>query len=80
MVHGPALAKSKSMADPRGKNSVLTRFDSLAWAELYICFAHMFRRFEIENAGTTSRGMEWLDYFVPYTREHLMVTLQSARE
>lgn len=40
----------------------------------------MFRRFEIENAGTTPRGMEWLDYFVPYTREHLMVTLKLSRD
>lgn len=64
----------------RVRNSCTDIYNSLAWAELYICFAHMFRRFEFENAGTTTETMTWTDYFVPYTKGHLMVTLKSASD
>jgi cytochrome P450 len=66
------------IAFPRGPRSCVGQ--NLAYAELYLAFAYMFRRFEIENAGTTAKDMEWNDYFVPYTNAHLKVKLTPMSE
>lgn len=39
---------------------------NLAWCELYIAFATMLRRFDMELDGTTDNDMAWRDCFTPY--------------
>ncbi|KAH3001178.1 hypothetical protein KXW60_008032, partial [Aspergillus fumigatus] len=38
---------------------------NLAWAELYLCFAHVFRKFEIEVDPSSPKKLEWRDCFLP---------------
>lgn len=53
---------------------------NLAYAELYLVTAHLFRRFEIANSGTTDADMEWDDSFALVTRGHLKVTVRESVE
>jgi cytochrome P450 len=39
---------------------------NLAWCELYIGFATMLRRFDMELDGTTEEDLVWRDCFTPY--------------
>ena len=34
---------------------------SLAWCELYVTFANLFRRFEVAIHDTSDKDMEWVD-------------------
>ncbi|KAI9784345.1 MAG: hypothetical protein M1839_002406 [Geoglossum umbratile] len=52
----------------------------LATAELYLTFAHLFRRFELKVHETTAEDMEWDDYYVTVFRGHLKVLLELAHE
>lgn len=52
---------------------------NLAWAELYYAFAYLFTRFDLENAGTTDRDMDWHDAFVVATFGHLNVKARKAK-
>jgi hypothetical protein len=51
---------------------------SLAYAELYTTFAHLARRFDLVNAGTTSEMMDWTDAFTPRFRGNLKVQLRAC--
>ena len=53
---------------------------NLAYAEMHLILAHLFRRFEISNAGTTDADMEWDDSFTMVTRGHLKVTVRESVE
>jgi len=46
---------------------------SLAYAELYSTFAHLVRRFDLMNAGTTDHDMDWEDAFTPMRHGHFVV-------
>lgn len=50
----------------------------VAYAELYLTLAHVFRRFEISNNGTTDADLEWKDCLVPIPKRHLKVTVKEA--
>ena len=51
---------------------------NLAYAEIHLILAHLFRRFEISNAGTTDADMEWDDSLVAVIRGHLKVTVRES--
>ena len=51
---------------------------NVAYAELYLALAHLFRRFEISNYGTSEADMEWDDCFAPVTRGHLKVMVKES--
>ncbi|KAH8150612.1 uncharacterized protein LAJ45_05308 [Morchella importuna] len=53
---------------------------NLGYAELYIGFARLFRRFEITLDGTTEEDMRWKDYFVPLFEEGHMKGFVKPRE
>lgn len=53
---------------------------NLAYAELHLFIAHLFRRFKIENAGTSDQDMEWVDRFSPVTRGYLKVMLRESAD
>lgn len=53
---------------------------NLAYAELYLVIARLYRRFEISNGGTTEADMQWDDCFIPVTRGHLKVTVRESVE
>ncbi|EAS30658.3 uncharacterized protein CIMG_06137 [Coccidioides immitis RS] len=45
---------------------------NLAWAELYFCFAHLYRKFDIEMDPSSPRDLQWRDRFLPeYIGPHL---------
>ncbi|KAL4963865.1 cytochrome P450 [Aspergillus stella-maris] len=44
----------------------------LAWAELYLTFGHVYRKFEIEVDAASPKELKWKDAFLPdYTGPHL---------
>lgn len=51
---------------------------NLAHAELHLTLAHLFRRFEISNHGTSGADLQWDDCLVPKTKGHLKVTLKET--
>ena len=51
-------------------------FFSLAYAELFIIFAYVFRKFDLEVCGTTDRDMDWKDCYTPATYGHLKVAVK----
>lgn len=51
---------------------------NLAYAELYLTFAYMFRNFDMKPYKTTNESMEWKDCFVVMTKEHLRVMLTKV--
>lgn len=51
---------------------------NLAYAELYTIMAHLVRRFDIENAGTTDKDMAWLDRYTPHINGHLDVRFKAV--
>ena len=70
--------ESKFMPFSRGSRACTGL--NLAWAELYLILAHLFRRFDVSNSGTTEADMRWDDCFVPMTRGHLKVVLGESAE
>ena len=50
---------------------------SLAYAELYLTIAHLFRRFDLTLHDTTAATMEWDDCFTPKTKGHLKVLIKE---
>lgn len=45
---------------------------NLAWAELYLCFAHVYRKFDIEIDPSSPKDLVWQDRFLPeYIGPHL---------
>ena len=53
---------------------------NLAYAELYLVIAHLFRRFEMELFETSERDMEWKEFFKTVFRGHLKVKVGVARD
>ena len=53
---------------------------NLAYAELYLVVAHLFRRFEMELFETTEWDMEWKDFFTTVFRGHLKVRVDVVRD
>ncbi|KAM0798614.1 cytochrome P450 [Usnea florida] len=53
---------------------------NLAYAELYLITAYLFRRFDVSNAGTTDADMEWKDLFVISFKGHLKATVRESVE
>ncbi|KAL4912990.1 cytochrome P450 [Aspergillus aurantiobrunneus] len=54
----------------RGPRSCLGQH--LAWAELYLCFGHVFRKFDMEIDPSSPKKLEWRDCFLPdYVGPHL---------
>ncbi|OAA69792.1 Cytochrome P450 [Cordyceps fumosorosea ARSEF 2679] len=52
---------------------------NLAWAELYIAFATMIRRFDMTIDGTTPEDMEWRDCIAAYyPKRHLHAWCRSS--
>ncbi|KAL4887213.1 putative cytochrome P450 [Aspergillus karnatakaensis] len=51
---------------------------NLAWAELYTCFAHVFRKFEIEINASSPESLVWIDRFIPvYQGPHVKATMRA---
>lgn len=51
---------------------------NLAYAELDLIVAHLYRRFDVSNAGTTDADMQWKDCLAPVTKGHLKVTVKES--
>lgn len=52
---------------------------NLAWAELYLCFAYVFRKFEIEVDPSSPKKLEWRDCFLPeYRGPHLKAVVSKV--
>ena len=51
---------------------------SLAYAELYLTLAHLFRRFKLSVHETTDADMVWDDAFSILPRGHLKVLVQEV--
>ena len=50
----------------------------LAHAELHLITAHLFRRFELSNMGTSAADMEWDDRMAIMRRGHLKVSVKQS--
>lgn len=57
-----------------------TDINSLAYAELYLTLAHLFRRFDLELYQTTPEDMEWKDVTVPRMKGHLKLLVKEAKD
>ncbi|KAL9066115.1 MAG: hypothetical protein Q9161_007773 [Pseudevernia consocians] len=53
---------------------------NLAYAELYLTLAHLFRRFDLELYQTTPEDMEWKDVTVPRMKGHLKLLVREAKD
>ena len=51
---------------------------NLVMAELYTVLAHLIRRFDLVNAGTTAYDMDFRDCFTPRSNGHLKVRVKLA--
>ena len=63
---------------PFSRGSRMCVGSNVAYAELYLTLAHLFRRFDVSNYGTSEADMEWDDCFVPVTRGHLKVMVKDS--
>lgn len=72
----PREMESKFMPFSKGSRACIGM--NLAYAELHLILAHLFRRFEIANFGTSDADMEWDDCFAPMTRGHLKVSVRKS--
>ncbi|KAL4900134.1 hypothetical protein BDW74DRAFT_183087 [Aspergillus multicolor] len=62
------------VAFSRGPRSCLGQ--QLAWAELYLTYAHVFRKFEIEIHESSPKELKWKDTFLAtYLGPHLRATM-----
>ncbi|KAL4879870.1 cytochrome P450 [Aspergillus karnatakaensis] len=58
----------------RGPRSCLGQ--QLAWAELYLCYAHVYRKFDVEMDASSPKELKWKDCFLPdYIGSHLKARL-----
>ncbi|KAL0567864.1 hypothetical protein V5O48_014135 [Marasmius crinis-equi] len=54
---------------------------NLAWCELYLIFANVFRKLDLEIFNTTEEVLRFSDYFVPiYTHGHLKAFVKRREE
>lgn len=54
--------------------------NSLAYAELYLTLAHLFRRFDLEFYQTTPEDMDWKDVTERRMRGHLKLLVREAKD
>ncbi|KAL0577501.1 hypothetical protein V5O48_004487 [Marasmius crinis-equi] len=53
---------------------------NLAWCELYLIFASVFRKLDLEIHDTTEDDLRFSDFFIPvYTRKHLSAFVKEIR-
>ncbi|OAP57865.1 hypothetical protein AYL99_08603 [Fonsecaea erecta] len=71
-----AQLETRLIAFSRGPRSCIGI--NLAYAELYLNLAYVFRKFDLAAFETTARDMEWKDNFVVMTKGHLRVTLTKV--
>lgn len=50
----------------------------LAYAELYLTFAHLFRRFEMRFEGMSEKDMDWYDTITMTTRGYLKIAFEEV--
>lgn len=65
---------------PLGRESISdldSLLPSLAYAELHTAYAHIVRRFDLTNAGTTNKDIDWKDEYVPRFKGTLKVQLKA---
>ena len=62
------------------RNDSPSNVNSLAYAELYLTLAHLFRRFDLELYQTTPEDMDWKDVSVPRMKGHLKVMIRQAKD
>ncbi|ERF70020.1 hypothetical protein EPUS_03572 [Endocarpon pusillum Z07020] len=63
----------------RGPRSCLG--SNLAWAELYLTFAHVYRKFDIEIDPSSPKELVWRDCFLPeYLGPHLKAKMRPVKE
>ncbi|KAL2784370.1 cytochrome P450 [Aspergillus keveii] len=61
----------------RGPRSCLGQH--LAWAELYLCYAHVYRKFDVEVDPSSPKELEWRDCFLPeYVGPHLRAKMRPV--
>ena len=70
----------KYVIHPRDAKTLTLIFTSLAYAELYITFAYVFRKYDFTLNETTEHDMEWHDAFTPATFGHLKVNVRPFEE
>lgn len=58
---------------------LLTTINSLAYSELYLAFAYMFRLLNFELHGTKAEDLEWGDFYAPMTKGHLEVAIRGKK-
>lgn len=63
---GPDSQALESYLVPFSKGSRQCLGINLAYCELYIGFARIFRRFELINHGTRKEDLDWKDNFIPH--------------
>ena len=51
--------------------------NSLAYSELYLSFAYIFRLLKLEVHDTTRQDLEWRDFYAPMTKGHLKVAVRG---
>lgn len=69
--------EKKLVSFSRGTRSCLGM--NMAYAEMYLTFAYVFRRFDLKPSGTVAKDIEeWKDCFLPMVRKHLEVTITPA--
>lgn len=51
---------------------------NVAYAELHLTLAHLFRRFEISNNGTSDADLQWKDCLVTLAKGDLKVMLKET--
>ncbi|KAF7436238.1 hypothetical protein PC9H_003067 [Pleurotus ostreatus] len=57
---------------------VLNMIDSLAWCELYLLFANVFRKLDLELYNTKPEDLEFQCHLTPTFRKHVEVTVKQA--
>lgn len=77
-VHEFNELESKLVSFSRGSRGCLGI--NLAYAQLYLTLAHLFRRFDLQLYETTAATMEWDDCFTPKTKGHLKVLVRKVDE
>ena len=63
---------------PFSRGSRMCIGSNLAYAEFYLTIAHLFRRFDVSNHGTSETDMQWDDCLAPVTKGHLKVMLKDS--
>lgn len=71
-----AELEKQFLSFPRGSRSCPGM--NLAYANLHLLLARLFRRFDMELFETGKEEMEWKDSFVPLTKGHLRIKIRET--